>query len=413
MCADARAHLAAVELGAAARHAAWLQAQLVRAGARGGASAGAQRRGHANSEGGRAPVARTAPRSDQPAPTHSTAAARLHPPTLAGSPLVGGDLAWRDAVATTAGAAALGLLQRARHAAFSLDMLEADYAPPPPGPAAATSSGCTATSGSGCGAREPLPAPLGALLVYGGVKGTAWLADLAVVRLWERHGSGGGVAGGGGASGTLQLGALGGGRGVAGACIELDVQEVVQVVEGEQRADCCDDAGGADSVGRASSHASSSSAASAPPRPHAAVMGPGQRRDFAACAVGGAAFVVHGGFDGKCEASDLWRCDLQRQPLRGSGGAPDAAAAAAAAAAESTADGAWQAVWRRVQVPAGCAAPPARSHHSLVWSPGARCAVAFGGYRSGAGCLNDLWVWSSEDEAWWHPDATGAAGTEC
>jgi hypothetical protein len=349
---------------------------------------------------------------------------RRFPSSCAAGCLLGGtDVAWRDA------APGLGCAPppaRARHAALWLPALQPRW----PRQALLGCGGSVGGLGAldGGGGAAGAPVPLGAVLLYGGVAGRKWLADLQLVTVAEAVGDE----------------AEPGGEQRPAACCSAggSGQLVVSWQEVEQLEACSEDpggpseevAGGATSCSGGSLHGGSDSssansrrsssrgacptsrrsrAASCSSKAHAEPQGPGQRRDFAACAAGPCSFLVHGGFlgNGLGEGDDLYECALEWAPgpVRGSPGAGPAAADAAAEVATSGGGqaGAWRGVWRSVGPPAGASRPAGRSHHTLCACPVRRCAVLFGGWRGGEGCLNDLWVWSWDDGAWWQPDCDG------
>lgn len=393
-------------------------------------------------------------------------------PFLPGSLLGGADLRWRDA--SPASAACEALLRRARHAAMRLDCQQ--RAPlrlwqcPEAGARRGGGVTCGWQEGGECSGGR---VPLGSLVVFGGVAGHEWLTDVLLVSLWEGPGAPAGGAqcdsGTQRGCGSAQCAAAGGAAAGEVAGIWYSCEALEQVGDGPASARpacvCNAPTGGAateelvssdcpailatTSIGNSTGASPASSGSGESVVPSAAVpakAGTGERRDFAACAVGPDSFAVHGGFLGDgLEASDLFLCTLERTPASSGGGSGGTAGTEAAsgeaspqeaarrrehsalspAPCEGPPRAAWRARWERAS--GGCAcdsswprsggggacgcgtpAPHGRSHHSLCcWGPG-RCLVLFGGYRSGAGCLCDLWVWSMEHRCWWTPAATGA-----
>jgi hypothetical protein len=330
-------------------------------------------------------------------------------PTKQGSLLSGADLRWRAAEPATPACAAL--LARARHAAFSLDAVQQ----PPPADAGAERHSHSAELGQqqaaptcGVAAAGGSVVPLRTFIVYGGVSTAgdgAWLGDLVLVTLW-REGRGAAKRGPAREEGhrckakCILAGAERGRGGGAAFRYRCETLEQLPGGCGHQATDLGESAVIATSANAASSGGVDRSSAGET----SALVGPCQRRDFAACAAGPARFLLHGGFLGAAggeEASDIWICDLERCGPSACPGTPQGEA--------------WRARWRPGRggsvdgaAAAAAQAPMGRSHHSLCYCGASRRAVLFGGYRSGAGCLNDLWVWSPDDSRWWQPGAAGA-----
>lgn len=317
--------------------------------------------------------------------------------------------------------------------------------------------------------------PLGALMVYGGVLGDDWRTDMVIVTVWEvEEGPGGGSRIRLRCEQVQQLAAVGCGDGCyagggsgrgSGSCSASGFESSASSTGGDSSSAI--DAGatraaagggrgngaGGDRVGLhadgiastgadppGSTAGSRGSTASRRPASRPApslgnddfgdpissrgagtdgtrddwVVGPGERRDFAACTVSANQFVVHGGFLGqRGEATDLHLCTLEpRIPTAAPAEAPQAPAAAIRAPTRRAGPaGAWCARWRCVAQAGGdLQIPSGRSHHSLCLWGARRCVVLFGGYTSGAGCLNDLWVLSLDDCTWWQPAAAGERG---
>ena len=298
---------------------------------------------------------------------------------MAGPIVAAGDLRWRAVVPRARGDGAL--LARARHAALPLEGASSSDEQDSDG----DDDGSSGNGAGGGQRRRPVAAMLGRALVYGGVCGERWLTDMAVVSVREEEG----------------------GR------LAVDAQPVEQL------------GGGAAGSGSGGNGGDGGSTAMG----DAAAVGPGQRRDFAACAAPGGqapALLLHGGFTGRREAGDLWLCELQRRRTAGD----ESSGGSGSCGGGSGGVPAWRAVWRCLQPEhsvdadgggsGGASGPGARSHHSLcLWRAGG-CAVLFGGYAGGRGALGDVWAFdlggadgSGADGSggggggWWQPEIAG------